>query len=135
MEEERGEIDSEEDEEARYFFDSYAIIEILKDNSNYLKYADKEATFTIYNLAEIYWSSLNSYGEEKAEVIYNTYKGAVVEITDDILKEAVKFRKEHKKKNLSYADCIGYIYAKRHNMRFLTGDKEFQSMENVEFVK
>ena len=32
-------------------------------------------------------------------------------------------------------DCIGYIIAKRLGMKFLTGDKEFEGFENVEFVK
>lgn len=32
-------------------------------------------------------------------------------------------------------DCIGYVYAKENGLRFVTGDKEFEGMENVEFVK
>ena len=58
-----------------------------------------------------------------------------MEVDDDTFKEAIRFRKEHKKKDLSYTDCIGYIYAKRNNLKFLTGDKEFENMDNVEFVK
>ena len=46
-------------EGVNYFFDSYAIIEIVKENKNYLKYLDEEATITIFNLAEIYYSVLN----------------------------------------------------------------------------
>jgi len=45
------------------------------------------------------------------------------------------FRALNKKRNLSYVDCIGYIIAKQRNIKFLTGDKEFEYMENVEFVK
>ena len=37
--------------------------------------------------------------------------------------------------NLSYVDYIGYILAKQRNVKFLTGDKEFENMDNVEFVK
>jgi predicted nucleic acid-binding protein len=47
----------------------------------------------------------------------------------------MKFRKKNKKRNLSYADCIGYIYALKNNLIFLTGDKEFEDLKNVEFVK
>ena len=32
-------------------------------------------------------------------------------------------------------DCIGYIMAKKLNIKFLTGDKEFENFLNVEFVK
>lgn len=124
-----------EDEKVNYFFDSYAIIEIIKENQNYKDYLEEDATITIFNLAEIYWSVLNDFGEEKADIVYEKYKGAVVEIPDDVLKDAIKFRKKHKKQNLAYTDCIGYIYAKKHGMKFLTGDKEFMHLENVEFVK
>ena len=75
------------------------------------------------------------YDEEKANVIFDTYKKAIVEIDDDTLKEAIRFRKEHKKQDLSYTDCIGYIYAKRNNLKFLTGDSKFENLPFVEFVK
>ena len=121
--------------ELKYFFDSYAIIEIIKENSKYSLYIDEDAVLTLFNLAEIYWSALLDYNEEKAEVIYNTYKKAVVEVDDETLKEVIKFRKEHKKQDLSYTDCIGYIYSKRNNLRFLTGDQKFENLPFVEFVK
>ena len=121
--------------ELKYFFDSYAIIEIIKENTKYSPYLSEEAVLTIFNLAEIYWSALLDYNEEKADVIFETYKKAVVEINDEILKEAIKFRKEYKKQDLSYTDCIGYIYAKRNNLKFLTGDSKFESLPFVEFVR
>ena len=117
-----------------YFFDSYAIIELLEGNFLYAIFKEEKVTITIFNLAEIYWHFLLK-DEDIAEEIYNKFRDSVVEINDETLKEAIKFRKEHKKKDLSYADAIGYIYAKRHNMKFLTGDKEFKDLENVEFVK
>ncbi|MEK6952410.1 MAG: PIN domain-containing protein [Nanoarchaeota archaeon] len=119
----------------KYFFDSYAIIELIKGNSNYARYVSEEVVITIFNLAEIYWAALNELNEKEAEEIYNQYKLNVIDIDDDILKEAIKFRKINKKKDLSYTDCIGYIYALRKNLKFLTGDKEFEEMDNVEFVK
>ncbi len=118
-----------------YFFDTYAIIEILGQNPSYEKYKNKEATITIFSLAEIYWSCLDNFNKEELDEIYNNYKKAVVEIDDETLKEAIKFRKKHKKKDLSYTDCIGYVYAMRNNLVFLTGDKEFQDIKGVEFVK
>ncbi|MEK6936856.1 MAG: PIN domain-containing protein [Nanoarchaeota archaeon] len=119
----------------RYFFDSYAIIEILDGNQNYAKFSNEPVIITLFNLAEIYWFCINEYEEFKANEIYSKYKQAIMSISDDILKEAMKFRKEHKKQDLSYTDCIGYIFAKKNNLIFLTGDKEFEKMENVEFVK
>ncbi len=118
-----------------YFWDSYAVAELISGNKNYAKYADEPVVITLFNLAEIYWFALNEYGEEKADNIYDKFKNSVVEISDDIFKGAIKFRKKHKSKDLSYADCIGYFYTIKNNMKFLTGDKEFQGLENVEFVR
>ena len=41
---------------------------------------------------------------------------------------------EYKKFDLSYADCLGYVISKKLNIRFLTGDKQFKDLPNVEFV-
>ena len=121
--------------EIEYFWDSYAVIEFIHGNLNYQRFADKEVNITIFNLVEIYWSCLSEYNEMDSNQIYDKYKEAVKEIDDSVLKEAIKFRKEHKKKDVSYTDCIGYIYAKNHKLKFLTGDKEFEKFPNVEFVK
>ena len=118
-----------------YFFDTYALIEILKDNPNYKRFTTESVTMTIFNLAELYWSVLRDYGATKAGTVFNQYKPSVVDIDDDALKSAMQFKKTHRKVRLSYADCIGYVYAKRHSMKFLTGDKEFADLPNVEFVK
>lgn len=132
----REEVDSKEDDDTeKYFFDTYAIMEILKQSPSYSSFQEKKATITIFNLAELYANVLRDYGEAKANNVYANYKESVVEIDDETLKEAVKFRKSMNKRQLSYADCIGYIYAKRLCMKFLTGDSQFKDMDNVEFVK
>ncbi|MBS3171495.1 PIN domain-containing protein [Candidatus Woesearchaeota archaeon] len=119
----------------KYFFDSYAIVEIVAGNQSYSKFINEPVTITIFNLAEIYWSAILNLEEKKAEEIYETYSACIKTISDEVLKEAIKFRKKHKNKDLSYTDCIGYIYALKNNMKFLTGDREFEAMENVEFIK
>ncbi len=119
----------------KYFFDSYAIIELIYGSPAYAKFINEPVTITIFNLAEIYWSAILNLEEKKADDLYNKYSSCVVEVSDDVLKEAMKFRKKYKKNDLSYADCIGYICALKNNMRFITGDKEFQNLENVEFIK
>lgn len=118
-----------------YFFDTSAIIEISEGNEIYSPYFDLFTTITIFNLAEIYWISLNKMGESNAEKLYDDYKEAVVDVTDDVLKEAMQFRKQHKDKGFSYADSIGYIFAKKNNIKFLTSDSQFKDLENVEYVK
>ena len=125
----------DEDGIKKYFFDTYAVIELVSGNSFYARFINEAPTITIFNLAEIYYSAINNLDESKAEKIYEKYSCCVVHVSDKILKEAMKFRKNNKKRNLSYTDCIGYVYATENDMIFLTGDKEFENLENVEFVK
>lgn len=119
----------------KYFFDTYAVIEIVSGNSHYARFANEPPIITVFNLVEIYYSAINSLDDVKAEDLYEKYSCCVAPVSDEILKEAMKFRKKNKKRNLSYADCVGYIYAVKNNLVFLTGDKEFENLENVEFVK
>ncbi len=119
----------------KYFFDSYAVIELLQGNPNYAKYINEPIILTLFNLVEIYWFALREYGEKEANEIYDKYKSAVIELSDEIIKKAIKFREENKKRDLSYADSLGYVYSLENDLIFLTGDKEFESMKKVEFVK
>ena len=119
----------------KFFWDSYAVIETIKGNSNYNPYINEEVIITIFNLTEIYFSALKDLGETVAEKIYQQYSPSVTEVPETVIKKAMKFKLKNKDKNLSYTDCIGYLYAIENNMIFLTGDKEFENLENVEFVK
>jgi predicted nucleic acid-binding protein len=51
--------------------------------------------------------------------------------------EAMKLRLalEKKKLDISYVDALGYYLAKKHGVKFLTGDRHFKDLDNVEFVK
>ena len=119
----------------KFFWDSYAVIETIKGNSNFNPYLDDEVIITISNLTEIYFSALKDLGETTAEKIYQQYSPSVTEVPDTVIKKAMKFKLKNKDKNFSYTDCIGYIYATENDFIFLTGDKEFENLENVEFVK
>lgn len=118
-----------------FFFDSYALIEIIKGNKNYEKYLDKTPIITKLNLIELYYYLLREKGEEKAEFYYNFYLPCCISIPDGVIKNAMKFKLKFKNKNLSYVDCIGYLLSLELGTKFLTGDKEFEEFKNVEFVK
>lgn len=119
-----------------YFADSYALVSLALGNIKYKKYFEENETITTkMNLLELYYS-VNRLGfPEIAEKVFNAFLSKTVEIEDEILKKAAIFRLEHKKQNISYIDAIGYEIAKSKSVKFLTGDKEFKGMPNVEFVK
>lgn len=119
----------------RYFFDTYALIEIFEGNQSYLKYVDKPFFITLLNFFEMHQYLLKIgnelFADEKAEI----YVQHIQELNPALALKASKFRKQHKGKNLSMTDCIGYIFAKEKGLVFLTGDGMFEGIENVEFVK
>jgi len=118
-----------------FFFDSYAILEILRGSENYKKYKECIIVTTKLNLFEVFYSILKNTEEKNYDLLFERYYESAIDFDINVIKEAAKLRLKYKKNDLSMTDCIGYILAKEWNIKFLTGDKEFENMENVEFVK
>lgn len=118
-----------------FFFDSYAILEVLRGSKNYEKYKECIIVTAKLNLFEVFYSMLKGLEEKDYNDLFQKYYEVAIDFDLDVIKEAAKFRLRYKKNNLSMTDCIGYMLAKKWRIRFLTGDKEFENMENVEFVK
>ena len=119
----------------KYFFDTYALIEIIRNNPSYVKFFDEPVTTTKFNLVELLYAILSEKGEAAAKEIFLKFRDAETDVSDDILFSAMLFRMKNKKMNLSYVDCIGYVFALQNGMKFLTGDSAFKDMDSVEFVK
>jgi len=119
-----------------FLADSYAIVEYFKGNKNYSKYFEKNQIVTTrLNLMEVYYSALVNSTAKNANNYYDALLSQCVEFSDLTIKEAMQFRYEKRKQHLSYVDAIGYQLSLELNVPFLTGDKEFENLENVEFVK
>ena len=117
-----------------YFFDTYAIIEIVKGNPKFMKYVGSQIIITEFILAELCLSLIRELGIQKSFYYVDKYSQFVVPVNKEIIKRAMMYRFENSKKNVSMTDCIGYFLSKDLGMKFLTGDKEFKNMKNVEFV-
>ena len=120
----------------KYFYDSYAVIEYFKGNEKYKKYFEEAVgILTNMNLIEIHYQLLTEFSEKDADDAVKEFQSFLITPEINDLIEASKFRKKHRKRNLSYTDCVGYTIAKKEKIMFLTGDKEFEGMENTEFIK
>jgi predicted nucleic acid-binding protein len=121
--------------DVNYFLDTYAIYEMLDGNPHYDAYVNNNNRTSIMNIAEIYYRLLLDSDEKTAdEKTIPLFPFSVI-INPLTVKNAMIFRLKNKTKKMSYVDCIGYQLAKEHNLKFLTGDKEFEGLPNVEFVK
>ena len=118
-----------------YFFDSYAIIELIKGNPNYEFVKDNIIITGVMNMSEVYYALLLENTEDFAESIIKKLNVQIISLDLEMAARAAKFRYKNKKLFLSYIDCAGYILAWEDNLIFLTGDEGFKNMDNVKLIK
>jgi uncharacterized protein len=118
----------------KYFFDAYAIIEITKGNANYEQYLDSEIIINNFTFAELCYVWLKNKNANTESYI-KKYSKHIASVNPEWIEEAMKFKIKWKDRKVSVPDCVGYIMAKELGIKFLTGDKEFKNIENVEFAK
>jgi len=116
-----------------YFFDTYAIFEVIRGNPKYKEFVNSRIITTIFNLAELNYNLKKEKNKAVADAITEKYAKTAVKVEIEDIKNAMDLKT--KRRNLSIPDAIGYIVAKRYDTKFLTGDSDFENFENVEFVK
>jgi len=117
-----------------FLYDTYALMELLNENPKYEKYADCKVIINEFIFSEFCYQLIRE-GEKNMDEYLNEVEPAIVKPSAKTIKKAMEFRYKNKKNNMSMTDCISYIQAKEFGLKFLTGDKEFESFEDVEFVK
>lgn len=118
-----------------YVFDTYALMEIVLGNPTFIKYL--EASRVVINpfiFAEFCYGILKRYPVEFLSFT-TKFSGTIASIPAEQIMEAMKFRYENKKKDVSTTDCVSYIQARQLGIPFLTGDGAFEGMPGVEFVR
>lgn len=124
------------EDELAFFFDSYALIEIYEKNFKFVRYSKVNVVTTYFQVYEVYNSLIrNGYSKDEVNDFFEFLQSLCIELKFEWIPRASEFKQTYKKRNLSYADCLGYIIAKDMGIKFLTGDKEFENLPNVEFVK
>ena len=119
-----------------YYFDTYALVEIGKENPNYNLYKNnKKIVLNKLNIMEFCYFLFRENRKAEAQNMFNELIKFNVEIPDNIFLEAIKMKYNYKERRLSYVDCLGYCTAKQMKIKFLTGDEKFKDISNVEFVK
>ncbi|MBI5073313.1 hypothetical protein HZA99_05850 [Candidatus Woesearchaeota archaeon] len=117
------------------YLDTYVLCEIAKANVRFLPLLVNTSVVNDLTLAEFYGVILREFNEQTAEYWKSKFLAYAKPVSLDVLILAVKFRKEHAKRNVSFFDAVGYIFAKENGGIFVTGDKEFQRFPRVEFIK
>jgi uncharacterized protein len=125
-------------EKTQFLYDSYAVMAYLSDNPNYRSYFEESNGYlTKLNLMEISYRTLELHGAKAATEVVNLFAKYTFDFGASDIVGSTKLRLKLKKedRNISYADALGYFLALKNKLMFLTGDREFEGLENVEFIK
>lgn len=118
------------------FYDTYALYAIAIGQEAYAPFTKNHRILTtLMNLYELYYTLCKEGQEALAENFFQRLLSSCLDISPETIMQAAKFRLQFRKKDLSYIDALGYCTARAEGVLFLTGDKGFQDLPFVRFVK
>ena len=80
-----------------YFFDTYAIIEVVKGNPRYKKYGDCGVVISAFNLSELHLHITRIFGEKIANMILEEYSGSAINFELEDIREATALKIKYAK--------------------------------------
>ena len=119
----------------KYCLDTYAIIEIMENNPSYHYLLNENCVIPELTLAELFSVILRKTTEKEATKLVQQFESLKQHTSVKTLCNAMKYKKERKKDNVSFFDAIGYMHAQENKQTFVTSDKEFAKEQNVLFLK
>lgn len=118
----------------RYYFDTYALVGKLNAAPAYQRFEGVPIFAHQMNVYELVAALLRDHPETRVREAVRLLAVNPLKAETDDLFAASRFRAEHAGKRVSYVDALGYVLARKHGLRFLTGDTAFKGAENVEYV-
>lgn len=121
--------------EIKKYLDTYALVEIYKENPKFSGYLTSNFVINDLTLAEFYLFLLKEEGETTADFWSKKLEFYSSSVSRETILEAVKFRYNHRKQDISFFDAVGYIFSVKSGCLFVTGGKEFEGLPHVEVIK
>ncbi len=117
------------------YLDTYALMEIYRGNESYLSLLENSYIVCELTLCEYYAVLFREEGEKVAQAWYDKFIPFVQPTPLSVLRDGIMYRMENKVLNLSLFDAIGYQHALSKHGAFVTGDKSFEKLPHVKYVK
>jgi predicted nucleic acid-binding protein len=123
-----------------FVFDSHALLKLFQKEKGYEKVVHlleeigkTGATkfLNVINLGEIIYSTKRDFGDQKKlEVLANIERlgFTILEVPKDLVFQAAEYKAQY---SISYADCFALASAIEHKATIVTGDPEFQKVEQL----
>ena len=119
-----------------YVFDSYAILAFLESEKggevvrDLLENPKTQFFISTVNLGEVYYIILRERGRQTAESIESELKQSDICVVNATWERSKAAGELKARGGISYADCFAAALAIEKNAPLLTGDKEFQKVED-----
>ncbi len=110
-------------------------MEINKKNPHYVEIKSTPFKVCDITLSEFYGVVLREQGLQRADYWLDNLKPFSEPTSLELLTGAIRFRHENKSLNLSFPDAVGYIHSKTNHGTFVTGDKSFEKLTHVKYIK
>jgi len=122
-----------------YVLDSWAVLAYLEDESSGQKVADMigdahengiPLLMSVVNAGEVWYILAREVSEAEADKAVGGLRQLGVEFIDanwELAHLAGMFKAKHR---MSFADCFAAALAREHKAELVTGDKEFQQVQN-----
>jgi predicted nucleic acid-binding protein len=123
---------------ATFFADTYAIVELLKGSPAYRQYKTAVLVTTEFNLCEFAYAVTRDFPDTAEEICSQVRHSMRLSHPGDheyLRAAAIRRTYSQEKRKFSLIDCVGYSVAESLAIPFLTGDREFEDLPNVEYVK
>ncbi len=114
--------------------DTYALVEINNGSPKSANLLNEEIAIADVTMAEFYGYLYRKYNLKTADYWHRRLSFLCRPVPRDIMIKAIRFKVDNSKEDLSFFDCVGYIFALENGMKFVTGDKEFKGKPEVEFM-
>lgn len=118
-----------------FCLDTYALVEIHKGNPKFEKLQYESLMIPDLILAEFHGILYSRYNRKTADYWMRRLMSHAQNVPFPVLLAAMRFKVDQRKRNLSFFDCVGYLFARENKMRFVTGDKEFKDLPGVLFLR
>jgi len=123
-----------------FIFDSYALLKLFQKETGYevivrllndITKAQEAKYINIINLGEIIYTTKREFGDQKKiEVLASIEKlnFTILQATNSLVYQAAEYKAQY---SISYADCFVLASAMKHKAAIVTGDPEFEKVEDL----
>ena len=117
------------------YLDTYALMEIKNESPSYARVTNFSFLVSDMTLIEFHAVLLRDKDQSEADYWVRKFLPFVETTSLEEKLEANRFKRKNKGLNLSFYDAVGYIHSLQNHGQFVTGDKAFEKLPHVNYIK